>query len=114
MWKAVLAGVALVAIAAASGCASSRGPLQVDVRQIEESAGFARAEVAVTNSGVGAGYKQVTIRCVWSHQGQAVAQGAATAWNLGYRETAVIEPAAELRGAAFDSVACKVNWAIEN
>jgi len=114
MWKAVLACVALIASATVLGCASSNGPLQVDVRDFTESEGFARAEVAVTNDGARAGYKQVTIRCVWSHLGQAVTQGAATAWDLAYRETAVIEPAAELRGAVFDSVACAVNWAVEN
>jgi len=88
--------------------------LEVDVRELFESGGFARAEVAVTNDDLRAGYEKVTIRCVWSHLGQAITQGAATTWNLGYRETVVIEPAAELRGAVVDSVACNVNWAVEN
>lgn len=104
----------LFAIAALLALTPSARALEVEVRELFESGGFARAEVAVTNDDLRAGYRQVTIRCVWSHRGQAVAQGSATARDLDYRETAVIEPAAELRGAVFESVACNVNWAVEN
>jgi hypothetical protein len=105
---------ALAALVVLLAFAPAALALEVEVREIYESGGFARAEVAVTNDDLRAGYQKVTIRCVWSHRGQPVTQGAATAWDLGYRETAVIEPAAEVGGAVFDSVACDVNWAVEN